>query len=153
MEALAALMASALPVKPAIESVPSDGDADFHLALVALAERHDLADALFVDVRSAREAMAYVRANHHRDCSPAALAAIAGVTERTLRERFRQCLGVSIAAFVQRQVPGVQRVEFCHDLQKIVVRQGWTPLGAGCQPAAGDRVIPLPAAPAAGNGA
>ena len=101
MEALAALMASALPVKPAIESVPSDGDADFHLALVALAERHDLADALFVDVRSAREAMAYVRANHHRDCSPAALAAIAGVTERTLRERFRQCLGVSIAAFVQ----------------------------------------------------
>lgn len=68
-------------------------------------------------------------------------------------QQFDISMPTSIEAFVQRQVPGAQRIEFCHDLQKIVVRQGWTPLGAGCQPAAGDRVIPLPAAPAAGIGA
>jgi hypothetical protein len=73
--------------------------------------------------------------------------------EAVRAQQFDVSMPTAIEAFVQRQVPGVQRIEFCHDLQKMVVRQGWQPLGAGCQPAAGDRVIPLPAAAAAGNGA
>jgi len=101
LEALAALKARRVSAKPAGDSLSIECEADFHQALIVLAVRRDLADELFLDVRSAREAIAYIRANHQRDCSPAALAAIAGVTERTLRERFRQCLGVSIATFVQ----------------------------------------------------
>lgn len=100
-DALASLIARSASVRPAADSAASGHEADFHSALLAFAERQDLADELFVDVRSAREAIAYIRANHQRDCSPVALAAVAGVTERTLRERFRQCLGVSIASFVQ----------------------------------------------------
>ena len=67
--------------------------------------------------------------------------------------QFDISMPASIEAFVRRQVPGVQRIEFCHDTQKMVVRQGWVPIGPGCQPLAGDRVIPLDAAATAGGGA
>jgi AraC-like DNA-binding protein len=96
--ALAALRAGA--ASP-VDTARSADDDLFHGALIALVIRRHLASELFLDVRSAREAIDYIRANHQADCSPAALAAITGVTERTLRERFRQCLGLSIAAVVQ----------------------------------------------------
>lgn len=49
----------------------------------------------------------------------------------------------SIEAFVQRRAPQARRVELCHTQERIVVRRGWEPLGAACEPAAGDEVIPL----------
>jgi hypothetical protein len=49
----------------------------------------------------------------------------------------------SIEAFVQRRAPETQRVEICHDERRIVVRRGWTPLGASCEPQPGDEVIAI----------
>ncbi|BDT60500.1 hypothetical protein MasN3_39940 [Massilia varians] len=49
----------------------------------------------------------------------------------------------SIEAFVRRRAPEARRVELCHTQDRIVVRRGWEPLGAACEPAAGDEVIPL----------
>ncbi|RZA33828.1 MAG: DUF2145 domain-containing protein [Lysobacteraceae bacterium] len=49
----------------------------------------------------------------------------------------------SIEAFVQRRAPQARRVELCHTQERIVVRRGWEALGAACEPAAGDEVIPL----------
>lgn len=49
----------------------------------------------------------------------------------------------SIEAFVQRRAPETQRVEICHDENRIVVRRGWQPLGATCEPGPGDEVIAL----------
>ncbi len=66
-------------------------------------------------------------------------------------QQFDVSMPASIEAFVRRRVPGVQRVELCHDLRHMVVRQGWVPFGDGCEPDANDRVLPLTpaAAPAA----
>jgi hypothetical protein len=49
----------------------------------------------------------------------------------------------SIEGFVQRRTPLAQRVELCHDKERIVVHRGWEPLGAACKPMAGDEVIAL----------
>ena len=49
----------------------------------------------------------------------------------------------SIEAFVQRRAPTTQRVEICHDERRIVVRRGWEPLGASCEPKPGDEVIAI----------
>lgn len=49
----------------------------------------------------------------------------------------------SIEAFVRRRAPEARRVELCHTRDRIVVRRGWEALGAACEPAAGDEVIPL----------
>ncbi|MGI4841933.1 MAG: DUF2145 domain-containing protein [Janthinobacterium lividum] len=49
----------------------------------------------------------------------------------------------SIEAFVRRRAPEARRVELCHTQDRIVVRRGWEPLGAACEPMAGDDVIPL----------
>ena len=49
----------------------------------------------------------------------------------------------SIEAFVRRQVPGAWRVEMCHDMEHIVVRRGWEPIGAQCRAKPGDEVIAL----------
>lgn len=68
-------------------------------------------------------------------------------------QQFDVSMPASIEAFVRRQVPGAQRIELCHDTRRMVLRQGWAPIGDGCQPAAGDRVIPLGAAPARAAGA
>lgn len=57
--------------------------------------------------------------------------------------RFRTSLPTSIEAFVRARVPGAQRIELCHDTQRIVIRRGWQPLAEGCQPEAGDEVIAL----------
>ena len=47
----------------------------------------------------------------------------------------------SLEAFVQRQVPGAQRLELCHDARHMVLRRGWTPLGPGCEPGANDLTL------------
>ena len=49
----------------------------------------------------------------------------------------------SIEAFVRRQAPQARRVELCHDEGRVVVRRGWEPLGAACEPGEGDEVIAL----------
>jgi len=69
------------------------------------------------------------------------------------RQEFDVSMPASIEAFVQRQVPGAQRIEFCLGPQQMVVRQGWVPLAEGCQAAPGDRVIPLGTGPAPAAGA
>jgi hypothetical protein len=56
---------------------------------------------------------------------------------------FQVSLPDSIETWVRQHVPGARRIEFCHDAQRIVVREGWQPLGEHCAPAAGDRVLPL----------
>jgi hypothetical protein len=45
--------------------------------------------------------------------------------------------------FVHQQAPDTQRLEFCYTPQHVVMRQGWAPLPDDCQPAKGDRVVPL----------
>lgn len=57
--------------------------------------------------------------------------------------RFRVSMPESIAAFVQRQVPGAQRIELCHTREHVVMRRGGAPIADGCVPAEGDEVIPL----------
>jgi hypothetical protein len=49
----------------------------------------------------------------------------------------------SIEAFVRRRTPHARRVELCHTQDRIVVRRGWEPLGAACEPGPDDHVIPL----------
>lgn len=49
----------------------------------------------------------------------------------------------SIEAFVHKQAPRTRRVELCHANGRIVVRRGWEPLGAACEPGPGDEVIPM----------
>lgn len=49
----------------------------------------------------------------------------------------------SIERFVRARAPRTQRVEICHDEQRIVVRRGWEPIGAGCEPGPGDEVVAL----------
>jgi len=49
----------------------------------------------------------------------------------------------AIETFVRRQAPQTKRVELCHAKGRIVVRRGWEPLGAACEPGPGDEVIPM----------
>lgn len=49
----------------------------------------------------------------------------------------------SIEAFVHKQAPQTRRVELCHANGRIVVRRGWEPLGAACEPGPDDEVIPM----------
>jgi hypothetical protein len=57
--------------------------------------------------------------------------------------RFRTSLPASIEAFVRAQAPGAERIELCHDSQRVVIRRGWTPIADGCVAAEGDRVVAL----------
>lgn len=56
---------------------------------------------------------------------------------------FRVSMPASIDAFARSRVPGARRFEFCHANRRIVVREGWTPIDAGCVPRPGDRVVEL----------
>ncbi len=56
---------------------------------------------------------------------------------------YRVSMPESVEAFVHRQVPGTERVEFCQDERRIVVRRGWEALDADCEAAPGDEVVPL----------
>lgn len=57
--------------------------------------------------------------------------------------RFRTSMPATIEAFVREQAPGAERIELCHDQRQVVVRRGWQPIGEGCVPAPGDRVVDL----------
>jgi hypothetical protein len=57
--------------------------------------------------------------------------------------RYRVSMPAAIEAFVQRDLPGATRIEFCHDGRRIVVRRGWTPIAEGCRPGEGDAVVGL----------
>jgi len=65
-----------------------------------------------------------------------------------LAMRFRTSLPASIESFVREQVPAAERIELCHDAKRVVIHRGWTPIGDGCVPAGGDRVISLDSATA-----
>jgi hypothetical protein len=54
---------------------------------------------------------------------------------------FRVSMPASIEAFLRQQHPQARRVEFCQTARHVVVRRGWSPLPADCQPAAGDDVL------------
>ena len=62
--------------------------------------------------------------------------------------RFRVSMPESIEAFVRAQMPGARRVELCYTPQQVVIRRGWEPIAAGCQPAVGDEVVALTDRPA-----
>jgi hypothetical protein len=58
--------------------------------------------------------------------------------------KLRVSLPAAIDGFVHRRLPGAQRLEFCHDGARMVVRRGWgAPLAEGCRPEPGDTVIAL----------
>jgi hypothetical protein len=58
--------------------------------------------------------------------------------------RFRISLPAALEAFVRRRWPEAQRVELCHDGQRIIVRRGsWEPLPASCQAGSGDQTLAL----------
>lgn len=70
----------------------------------------------------------------HRDDHPA----------DALREgRFGVSMPESLEAFVQRRLPGAERVEVCHQGEHAVLRRGWRPIGRDCVAAEGDEVIAL----------
>ena len=58
---------------------------------------------------------------------------------------FQFSLPGDIEAFVRQHAPGARRIEFCHDTDQVVVREGWEPIGTYCTPDArlGDRVLPF----------
>ncbi|AVO35987.1 DUF2145 domain-containing protein [Ottowia oryzae] len=53
---------------------------------------------------------------------------------------FQTSLPTDIEAWVHARWPGARRLEFCHDTEQIVVREGWRAIGESCSPEAGDRV-------------
>jgi hypothetical protein len=57
--------------------------------------------------------------------------------------RLRTSLPAAIEGFVRERVPGVRRIEVCHDERHAVIREGWEPIGEGCRAQAGDRVVAL----------
>jgi hypothetical protein len=63
--------------------------------------------------------------------------------EDRARAVYRVSMPESIEAFVRARVPGARRLEVCHDERQVVVREGWSTMGAGCQARAGDRVVSL----------
>lgn len=54
---------------------------------------------------------------------------------------YRVSMPASIELFVRAQVPDASRVELCHTDRFVVIRRGWQPIAAGCEPAPQDTVI------------
>jgi hypothetical protein len=64
--------------------------------------------------------------------------------EQDLQARqYRVSMPASIEAFVQRQWPQAQRIEFCQTQNHVLMRRGFVPLPDDCQAAEGDTVISL----------
>ncbi len=59
------------------------------------------------------------------------------------RKVYRVSMPASIDGFMQAQVPGATRLEFCHNTRHVVVRRGGAPIAEGCLPGEADTVIPL----------
>lgn len=64
-------------------------------------------------------------------------------SEDTTHALYRVSMPASIEAFVHASVPNATRMEFCHTDRRVVIRRGWDPIAAGCQPAEQDTVIAL----------
>jgi hypothetical protein len=64
-------------------------------------------------------------------------------SEEIAAARFRTSLPSSIEAFVRAQWPGAERIEVCHDEERVVVQRGWSPIETGCRPARGHNGAPL----------
>jgi hypothetical protein len=56
---------------------------------------------------------------------------------------YRVSMPSSLEAFARQRWPQARRVEFCQAGERVVVRQGWSPIAEGCTPEAGDRVVIL----------
>ena len=54
--------------------------------------------------------------------------------------QFQTSLPTDIESWVRTQAPGARRLEFCHDTERIVVREGWQVMGDACSAQLGDRV-------------
>jgi hypothetical protein len=63
--------------------------------------------------------------------------------EQLAEARFEVSMPASIEALVKRLHPGAQRFEVCHTDRRMVLREGWTPIAEGCEPAPGDEVTEL----------
>ncbi len=63
--------------------------------------------------------------------------------EDQAERRYRVSMPASIEAFMQAQVPGATRLEFCHNTRHVVVRRDGAPIAEGCVPGEADTVIPL----------
>jgi hypothetical protein len=57
--------------------------------------------------------------------------------------RLRVSVPASIEAFVHQHSAAAERVELCHDTERVVVHRGWEPMGAHCAAAPGDDIVPL----------
>jgi hypothetical protein len=55
----------------------------------------------------------------------------------------RISMPASIEAFVQREVPGAQRIEFCHIGRRVVIHRGWSPMPDACEASEGDITMSL----------
>jgi len=56
---------------------------------------------------------------------------------------YRVSMPAAIDAFMQAQLPGATRLEFCHNTRHVVVRRGGAPIAEGCVPGETDTVIAL----------
>ncbi len=63
--------------------------------------------------------------------------------EDRLSLQVRTSVPAAIEAFVRQRVPGVQRLEFCLNGERVVVRRGWLPLPEACVNGEGDEVMAL----------
>ena len=63
--------------------------------------------------------------------------------EALAQQHFLVSMPASIEAFVRATVPGARRLEFCHDGRRVVTREGWEPIAAGCRPGPDDAVVAL----------
>jgi hypothetical protein len=68
--------------------------------------------------------------------------------EARAAHRYDVTMPDSLEAFVRQRYPEATRLEICHRGARIVVHRGWTPVAAGCEPAADDTVLMLDAAAA-----
>lgn len=59
------------------------------------------------------------------------------------RKIYRVSMPASIDGFMQAQVAGATRLEFCHNTRHVVVRRGGKPIPEGCVPGETDTVIAL----------
>lgn len=57
--------------------------------------------------------------------------------------RFQVSLPRTIETFVRERYPTARRISLCQNLQHIVVRHGWQPIGQDCLPDSRDRVVSL----------
>lgn len=55
--------------------------------------------------------------------------------------RLKVSLPSTIEAFVHDRLPDSQRIEVCHHDARVVIHQGWEPVGEACQPGPADQVI------------